>query len=63
MMWEAPLKHQQVHLLRKFGSDVHLGNISPNDTLSLETLRRGLRSDTFGFGIQEKPAKANYYMI
>lgn len=63
LMWEAPLKHQQVHLLRKFGSDVHLGNISPNDTLSLETLRRGLRSDTFGFGIQEKTAKANYYMI
>ncbi|KRE34951.1 phosphosulfolactate synthase [Paenibacillus sp. Soil522] len=63
IMWEAPLKHQQVHLLRKFGSDVHLGNISPNDTLSLETLRRGLRSDTFGFGIQEKPVKANYYMI
>lgn len=63
LMWEAPLKHQQVLLLRKFGSDVHLGNILPGDTLALETMRRGLRSDTFGFGIKEKPAKENFYMI
>ncbi|CAM4302900.1 phosphosulfolactate synthase [Paenibacillus alkaliterrae] len=63
LMWEAPLKHQQILLLRKFGSDVHLGNIPTYDTLALETLRRGLRSDTFEFGIREKQANANYYMI
>lgn len=63
LMWEAPLKPQQVLLLRKFGSDVHLGNIQPSDTLSLETMRRGLRSDTFEFGIQKKQAEDIYYMI
>ncbi|NIK78562.1 phosphosulfolactate synthase [Paenibacillus castaneae] len=63
LMWEAPLKHQQVFLLRQFGSDVHLGNIAPHDIFSLETLRRGLRSDTFGFGIREKEAKEYLYMI
>ena len=48
-MWETPLKHQQVLLIQTFGSDVNLGNIPPSDVLSLETLRRGLRSDTFHF--------------
>ncbi|MFD0711041.1 phosphosulfolactate synthase [Paenibacillus sp. GCM10027626] len=53
IMWEAPLKHQQVLLLQRFGSNVNLGNIAPADILSLETLRRGLRSDTFSFGLQQ----------
>lgn len=63
LLWEAPLKQQQVTLLHKFGSDVHLGNIPPSDVLSLETMRRGLRSDTFGFGNKEKKAKEFFYMI
>jgi phosphosulfolactate synthase len=63
LMWEAPLKHQQVLLLRKFGSDVHLGNIQPSDTLALETMRRGLRSDTFEFGLQKRQEKEEYYRI
>lgn len=50
IMWETPLKHQQVLMIQTFGSDVNLGNIPPSDVLSLETLRRGLRSDTFHFG-------------
>lgn len=50
IMWEAPLKDQQVHLLRLFGHEVNLGNIGTGDLLSLESLRRGLRSDTFSFG-------------
>ncbi|WP_370656619.1 phosphosulfolactate synthase [Klebsiella pneumoniae] len=29
------------------GSDVNLGNIQGSDVISLESLRRGLRSDTF----------------
>ncbi|RUS48057.1 phosphosulfolactate synthase [Cohnella sp. AR92] len=47
LLWEAPRKEQQVALLGILGTDANLGNISPNDVLSLETLRRGLRSDTF----------------
>jgi phosphosulfolactate synthase len=49
IMWEAPQKSQQVHLLKKLGLDIHLGNISPSDIMSLESLRRGLRSDTMSW--------------
>ncbi|MEB3101454.1 phosphosulfolactate synthase [Ferviditalea candida] len=49
IMWEAPLKDQQVHLIRLLGRDANLGNIAAGDLLSLESLRRGLRSDTFSF--------------
>jgi phosphosulfolactate synthase len=50
IVFEAPLKEQQVFLLRRFGADVNLGNIAPHDVLALETLRLGLRSDTMGRG-------------
>ncbi len=50
IMFDAPLKHQQVWFVRRFGSDVNLGNIAPGDVLALETLRLGLRSDTLGIG-------------
>lgn len=63
LLWEAPLKHQQVLLLHKFGPDVHLGNIPASDILSLETMRRGLRQDTFEFGVREQQAKEFFYMI
>ena len=46
IMWEAPLKSQQVQLLKRLGTEINLGNIPPADILSLEALRRGLRSDT-----------------
>ncbi len=46
LIFEAPLKEQQVWLLHRFGSECSLGNIAPDDVLSLETLRLGLRSDT-----------------
>ena len=48
MVFEAPRKAQQVWFLRRFGLEVNLGNIAPEDVLSLETLRLGLRSDTMG---------------
>ena len=48
IMFDAPVKHQQVWFIRRFGPDVNLGNIAPGDVLSLETLRLGLRSDTLG---------------
>jgi phosphosulfolactate synthase len=50
LLWEAPHKEQQVHLLNMLGPDIHLGNIAPQDLISLEALRRGLRSDTLHFG-------------
>jgi phosphosulfolactate synthase len=46
LIFEAPLRPQQVWLLKRFGTECSLGNIAPDDVLSLETLRLGLRSDT-----------------
>ena len=48
IMFDAPRKHQQVWFVRRFGPEVNLSNIAPNDVLALETLRLGLRSDTLG---------------
>jgi len=47
VIWEAPLKPQQVWFLKLLGHNVNLGNIAPADTIPLETLRMGLRGDTF----------------
>jgi len=46
IIWEAPLKKQQLLFIKKFGPNVNLGNIPPGEVLALEALRRGLRSDT-----------------
>jgi phosphosulfolactate synthase len=46
MLFEAPRKDQQVWFVRRFGVNVNLGNVYPEDVLSLETIRLGLRSDT-----------------
>ena len=46
LIFEAPRREQQVWLLHRFGTECNLGNIAPDDVLSLETLRLGLRSDT-----------------
>jgi phosphosulfolactate synthase len=48
MIFEAPQKEQQVWLLEYFGRECNLGNVAPDDVLSLETLRLGLRADTVG---------------
>ncbi len=47
ILWEAPLKDQQLELINRFGPNVNLGNIAPGDVLALEALRVGLRADTF----------------
>jgi phosphosulfolactate synthase len=47
ILWEAPLKKQQLWFINEFGANVNLGNISPNSIISLECLRLGLRGDTF----------------
>ena len=49
IIWEAPQKAQQVWFLQLHGSDVNLGNIAPNEVIPLETLRLGLRGDSFHF--------------
>jgi phosphosulfolactate synthase len=46
VLFEAPRKDQQAWFIRELGNNVNLGNIAPNDVLSLETLRTGLRADT-----------------
>ena len=47
ILWEAPQKTQQVWFLKLYGHNVNLGNIAPNEVIPLETLRLGLRGDTF----------------
>jgi len=47
LLWEAPLKSQQVWFIKNFGANVNLGNIAPAEIIPLETLRLGLRGDTF----------------
>ena len=49
VIWEAPQKSQQVWFLSLYGSNVNLGNIAPHEVLPLETLRLGLRGDSFDF--------------
>jgi phosphosulfolactate synthase len=46
VIFEAPAKAQQAWFVRRFGPDVNLGNVPPDDVLALETLRLGLRADT-----------------
>ena len=48
LVFEAPQKHQQAFFINRIGPDVNLANIAAGDVIGLETLRRGLRSDTFG---------------
>jgi phosphosulfolactate synthase len=47
IIWETPQKSQQVYFLKLFGSNVNVGNIGVDDVIPLETLRLGLRGDTF----------------
>jgi len=46
LIWEAPHKNQQKYLILRFGPNVNLGNILPEEVLALEALRQGLRGDT-----------------
>ena len=47
IIWEAPQKEQQVWFVKLLGANVNLGNISPSEVVPLETIRLGLRGDTF----------------
>ncbi|SMO39547.1 phosphosulfolactate synthase [Melghirimyces algeriensis] len=55
--WECPQSSQQITILKIGGADANLGNIPMQEILSVESLRRGLRSDTlftFGKDIRER---------
>ncbi len=54
LIWEAPMKSQQQELIRRFGSNVSLGNVPPEEILALEALRRGLRADTLRYVLPER---------
>jgi phosphosulfolactate synthase len=47
LIFEAPTKDLQTFFVTRVGSNVNLGNVAPADVIGLETLRLGLRSDTF----------------
>lgn len=47
IIWEAPNKGGQTYFIKLLGANVNLGNISPTDIIPVESLRLGLRSDTF----------------
>ena len=47
IIWEAPQKAQQVWFIELIGTNVNLGNIAPAEVIPLETIRLGLRGDTF----------------
>jgi phosphosulfolactate synthase len=47
IIWEAPQKEQQVWFVKLLGANVNVGNIAPADAIPLETIRLGLRGDTF----------------
>lgn len=49
IIWEAPQKEQQVWFVKLLGANVNVGNIAPNEVIPLETIRLGLRGDTFNF--------------
>ena len=47
IIWEAPQKAQQVYFLELLGANVNLGNLAPAEVIPLESMRIGLRGDTF----------------
>ena len=46
VVFEAPTKAAQAWFVKRFGPEVNLGNIPPEEVIPLETLRLGLRGDT-----------------
>jgi len=47
IIWEAPLKDQQLYFLTLLGANANLGNINPSEVIALEAMRIGLRGDSF----------------
>jgi len=53
IMWEAPQKAQQLYFIELLGCNVNLGNIAHSEVIPLETMRLGLRGDTFHLFLQK----------
>jgi phosphosulfolactate synthase len=49
IIWEAPVKDQQLYFIKLLGCNANLGNINANEVIGLEAMRLGLRSDSFTF--------------
>ena len=47
VLFETPRKDQQTWFIHEFGPEVNLANVALDDVIPLETLRLGLRADTF----------------
>lgn len=47
IIWEAPQKAQQLYFIGLLGCNANLGNIAPSEVIPLESMRIGLRGDTF----------------
>ena len=54
ILWEAPQKAQQLYFLELIGCNVNLGNIAPSEMIALETMRIGLRGDTFSLYLDKE---------
>lgn len=54
LIWEAPLREQQVYYIQRFGNRINLGNVYPLDLVALESLRCGLRSDTMAMSLPNR---------
>ena len=57
ILWEAPQKEQQLYFLQLLGCNVNLGNIAPVEVIPLETMRVGLRGDTFHLYLDKETAQ------
>src|SRR5882762_2719525 len=56
IIWEAPQKGQQLYFIELIGANVNLGNIAPTEVIPLETMRLGLRGDTFNLFLDKEEA-------
>jgi phosphosulfolactate synthase len=57
ILWEAPQKAQQLYFIELLGCNVNLGNIAPTEVIPLETMRIGLRGDTFNLFLNGNETK------
>jgi phosphosulfolactate synthase len=62
IIWEAPQKSQQVWFIKLLGANVNLGNIAPNEVIPLETIRLGLRGDTFSHFLDTNKRNDDYQL-
>src|SRR6187399_3066402 len=57
IIWEAPQKAQQLYFIELVGCNANLGNIAPAEVIPLETMRIGLRGDTFELYLNKETAQ------